>query len=307
MQQNNSSADERRRQEEFMQEQDRRYQEFQQAEQARIEKMTAEQAAQERRRLEALRTNTQGEPLPPPPQPPERLATYGTPEEMRERHERAEDLVRQYQSSGDIAAATVPKSSDTTAADHALDQERAFRERQQELSDEISKAPESDQRERLEVIKTTEYHQHKAEQLERIIALQQACDRDKGTDPATGAWLTEKQAELDDHKAQGAAAVEKLDNMDRLKSTQAASENTLGAAVDQGRTPTEASAPTQAQGANPAAERLRERQETARQGNDADRTPEADQSAAALNVSREKLEGAQRKVSEQEQERAHAR
>lgn len=287
-----------------MRNRDRLVQETRDKERQQHERIPAEPVAHERHRLEQSQDNKPDTQFSHEPEPPRRLQVSESLSARREQEDRKEALRDKYTRQGDLAQPVVPRSGDTTAADYALDQERAFRERQQSLADQIKRTEDPHQRERLELVRKTEYHDYKDEQLGRIIAMQQIATHGTSPDPANEAFMHKLQAEREEHRMQGTAAIEALQTKDAAWAQ--VGENKLSPAREHGQAnDTHSTAQTTAE-SNPAAERLRERQTNARERHDSERTPVADQSVASLRESRDKLAAAQQshsKRSNQDEER----
>lgn len=143
-----------------------------------------------------------------PPAPREPLATTGTPEQIQA----GKQALDAYKTAGFIAHrdnAPVSGGAQATAADHALTQERAFRERQQQLADKITDPKASpEQRERLELQKTTEYHNHHSESWNQVAELQRQLGY---PDKSIG----EAQKHADHHKEQAALVANQLHQHDQ--------------------------------------------------------------------------------------------
>ena len=99
-----------------------------------------------------------------------------------------------------------------TGADHALNTERAFRERQSALDARISD-PNTDPAERTTLghRKSAEYHTHKADQLKNIIEMNELSAKMTGGDTAANTkFLSEQYEKLDYHNTQAALAAQNL-------------------------------------------------------------------------------------------------
>lgn len=122
-----------------------------------------------------------------------------------------EKALQAYKDAGFVAHsenAAVSVTSQTNAADFALAQEREFRQRQQHLADRISDPKTSpEQRERLQLQKAVEFHDHHADCWERVASLQQDLGQTKES--------TESKQKIDQHKEQAAFAANKLHQFDQ--------------------------------------------------------------------------------------------
>lgn len=108
-----------------------------------------------------------------PAAPREPLPVQGTTQEK----EHGQKALSAYKESGFLSTGQGMASvggPQATAGDQALAEEKSFRERQQQLADKItdSNTP-HEQRERLELVKAAEFHDHKAAQWENVGQLQQ--------------------------------------------------------------------------------------------------------------------------------------
>lgn len=143
-----------------------------------------------------------------PPAPREPLATTGTPEQIQA----GRQALQAYQGAGFIAHrdnSAFSGGAQATAADHALSQERAFRDRQQQLADKITDPKTSlEQRERLELQKAAEYHNHHAESWNQVAELQ----RQLGYPDKS---ISEAQRQTDHYKEQAALVANQLHQYDQ--------------------------------------------------------------------------------------------
>jgi hypothetical protein len=145
-----------------------------------------------------------------PPAPREPLPTTGTAEEIQA----GRQALDAYKASGFVAhrdmapAATGPQA---TAGDHSLNQERAFRDRQLHLADKITDPKTThEQRERLELQRATEYHDHHAESWNNVAELQAQLGY-------PNASIAEARKKSDHHKEQASLVANKLHEFDRQK------------------------------------------------------------------------------------------
>lgn len=101
-----------------------------------------------------------------------------------------------------------------TGGDQALAEEKAFRERQQHLADRITDPNTShEQRERLELLKATEYHDYKATQWENVGGLQQQLGYPEKS-------VQEAFTQRDHHQEQSALVANKLHEHDQKMGTE---------------------------------------------------------------------------------------
>lgn len=128
-----------------------------------------------------------------------------------QRLESGKTALAAYKEAGFIAhrdTAPVAANAQSTAADYALAEERAFRERQQHLADKIAD-PKTDAqtRERLELQRAAEYHDHHAETWDRVADIQ----RHLGTGDSV---IANARNRSDHHKEQAALAADGLHRFD---------------------------------------------------------------------------------------------
>lgn len=125
------------------------------------------------------------------------------------------DLREQYQAKGQVAPEQMPQRADMPWQDFALQKEQAFRDRQADLQSQINEQPNAAARQRLELVKAHEYHNHKEEQLGNAMAFQDVCNgltnQPDGQKEQMAQWKAEREA----HQEQAAAALEKLQELDR--------------------------------------------------------------------------------------------
>lgn len=125
------------------------------------------------------------------------------------------DLREQYQLKGQVAPEQMPQRADMPWQDFALQKEQAFRDRQADLQKQINEQPNAEARQRLELVKAHEYHSHKEEQLGNTMAFQGMCNdltnQPDGQKEQMAQWKAEREA----HQEQAAAALEKLQELDR--------------------------------------------------------------------------------------------
>jgi hypothetical protein len=183
--------------------------------QAVRDKLSAEVAERDRTQLEAYHANKDVAGLPAAPAAPARID--GT----QQQEEEGKKALQAYKEAGFLATSdkTPAPSIQAGGADHALAAEKEFRDRQQQLADKITDPKtNAEQRERLELVKTTEYHNHKAEQLERVVEMQTVAARQSGGDTKTSErWMRERQQEIDHHKSQAALAAQQLHTFDHAR------------------------------------------------------------------------------------------
>lgn len=289
------------------------------------DKLTAEVMQRDKARMETWHANKDVAGLPAAPQPPAPLA--GNPQLEQE----GKQALQAYKDAGFLATSdkTPAPSVQAGGADHALAAEKEFRERQQQLADKITDPKTNpEQRERLELVKTTEFHNHKAEQLDRIVEMQTILDRQAGgQNENSERWLHERQQECDHHKSQSALAAQQLHQFDHARNAvpkevqarmgQAAQPphqhneqnlkdqardphlQALAHGIDQEQTNSasltakEGKAKTEnknlPEARNPAAARILARIQAAGERNDAKTTPEMDQRMQEIGTNREKL------------------
>lgn len=166
-------------------------------------KSTAEQSTTETNQLMPASLTTTYD-LPPAPREP--LATTGTLEEIQA----GKQALDAYKGAGFITGRdAIPANAQGNAADHALNQERAFRDRQQHLADKISDPKTShEQRERLELQKATEYHNHHAESWANVAELQRGLGYPNES-------ISEASQKSDHHKEQAALVANQLHQHDQ--------------------------------------------------------------------------------------------
>ncbi len=290
-------------------------------------RLSADVFARDKARLETYLANKEVNGLPDGPKPP--AVMQGTPQQIQE----GAKALTAYKDAGFLATPdkTPAPNVQAGAADHALSIEKEFRDRQQQLADRITD-PKTDpeQRARLELVKATEYHNHKSEQLERVVELQTMLDRQSGGNMAASEQLLrERQQEIDHHKEQAALAAQQLHTFDLArnavpKEVQArmghaaqqpqiqhntqgqkdrASDPHLQAIADgiarqdtkseQAKQGQESTAVKAAEAPNPAAARLAARLQAARERNDASTTPELDARVQEIGACRDRLAAAQ--------------
>lgn len=285
------------------------YRDWQTAQVREHTRMTSQRAAEVRNQQMRIRQGQENHRLPPEVQVPARTSNEERPAWRSEGWERrAEEQREQLQRTGQMHVPPVSSKPNATFADHALEQERAFRERQARLSDQIERAPSQVERDRLTLVQSAEFHSHHGEQLERVIAMQTICDRANGTTPETTTWIKQQREALDQHRAQGAAALSQLSTMTKTREQSMQQGNAIGPAnttqADHATTAVKPQPDDKA--SNPAAERLRERQADARSHGDDERSPVAEQSVASLRADRDTLAKAERDRSDQPEERKRA-
>lgn len=136
-----------------------------------------------------------------PMAPREPLPVQGSAQDV----ERGANALQAYKDTGFLAAGGPTISGpQATAGDQALAEEKAFRDRQQQLADKITDPNTShEQRERLELVKAAEFHDHKASQWENVSRLQQ----ELGYPDKSVAAANEKR---DHHKEQAALVANQL-------------------------------------------------------------------------------------------------
>lgn len=180
--------------------------------QAVRDKLSAEVAAREKAQLEAYHANKDVAGLPAAPTAPAKI------EGTQQQEEEGKKALQAYKDAGFLATPdkTPAPSVQAGGADHALAAEKEFRDRQQQLADKITDPKtNAEQRERLELVKTTEYHNHKAEQLERVVEMQTVTARQAGGNTESSErWMRERQQEIDHHKSQSALAAQQLHTFD---------------------------------------------------------------------------------------------
>lgn len=183
--------------------------------QAVRDKLSAQVAERERVQLEAYYANKDVAGLPAAPAAPVKIE--GTPQQ----EEDGKKALQAYKDAGFLATPDKMPAPGVQSggADHALAAEKEFRDRQQQLADKITDPKtNAEQRERLELVKTTEYHNHKAEQLERVVEMQTVAARQAGGDTETSErWMRERQQEIDHHRNQAALAAQQLHTFDHAR------------------------------------------------------------------------------------------
>ena len=292
------------------------------------ERLTLAVLAREKAQLETYNANKNMTGLPAAPKMP------ATMEGTQQQINAGKTALKAYKDAGFLANpenAPAP-SMQASAADHALSVEKEFRDRQQQLADRITNPKTNlEERTRLELVKTTEYHNHKAAQMERIVELQTMLDRQSGGNMAASEQLLrDRQHEIDHHKQQAALAAQQLHTFDLVRNAvpkevqarmghaaqqpqiQHNEQNQKDLSRDphlqaiangmsrqdanqeqaQAKLGQEASARTP-EAPNPAAARLAARLQAARERNDASTTPELDARVQEIGTCRDKLAAAQ--------------
>jgi len=162
-------------------------------------------------------------------------------------------------------------------AERALQAEKSFRERQQQLADQIEGAAGTD-RDRLEALKAAEYHSHRADQHEAIAHLAKLSDGGHGDQTD---WIEKHRTEAEDHRQQAEAAAMRLDELSRQKA--------------------------EAARFNPAAERAAARMAEAQQRTPQPATPEQEEQIRQMREARERLEATRAERRSQPDESARLR
>lgn len=283
------------------------------------DKLTAEAADRNKAQLADWYANKDAAGLPAAPKEP--ALTEGGPQQERE----GKQALEAYKEAGFLHSPdkTPAPNIQATGADHALVVEKEFRERQQQLADKITDPKtSSEQRERLELAKTTEYHNHKAEQLSNVIELETALARLSGgnTEPSERA-ISEHEKTMDHHRSQASLAAQKLHQFDQTRNSvpkevqarmglaaQPAHQHNEQSQKDLSRDPHlqsiahQVAQPSQTKGEqgkssnkdlpaanNPVAARLLARIQSAGERNDAKTTPEQDKRMLEISANKEKL------------------
>lgn len=292
------------------------------AEQQQVrDKLTADVLAREKDQLESYHANKDLHGLPAAPKEPATLESLDDAQQKSQQEEKGKRALSAYKEAGFIATRDTMTAPGMTPADHALTAEKAFRERQQQLADKISDPQTSpEQRERLGLVKTTEYHTHKAEQMGNIISM----ERDMmgysfGHQEVGEKAIGKHQGQLDHHKSQAVLAAHKLHEFDQKKglvpkevqarmghaAQQPQIQHNTQSQKDQSRDPHLDSLTPKEQGKgkaaeknlpeaqNPAAKRLLARIQSAGERNDAKTTPEMDQRMKEIGANHEKLAASQ--------------
>lgn len=283
------------------------------------DKLTAEVMQQDKARLANWYANKDAAGLPAAPQAPAMID--GGPQQERE----GKQALEAYKDAGFLHSPdkTPAPSIQATGADHALAVEKEFRERQQQLADKITDPKTSpEQRERLELAKTTEYHNHKAEQMQNVVQMERELLRQAGGNMEAGERaIGEHEKMMDHHRSQAALAAQKLHQFDQTRnSVPKAVEARMGLAAqpahqhneqsqkDLSRDPHlqsiahQVAQPSQTKGEqgkssnkdlptanNPVAARLLARIQSAGERNDAKTTPEQDKRMLEISANKEKL------------------
>lgn len=299
--------------------------------QAVKDKLTAEVFARDKARLEAFHANKNATGLPLAPQEPARMdMAPHVPAERKQFIERGEKAIAGYQEAGQLAQRNISLHRGENPAEQALAAEKTFRQRQQNLADRINDPRTSSaQRERLELVKTIEYHTHKADQMTSIIDMHKDMAGYSFTDQAANQKAIDHHTVTrDNHMAQAAAAANKLVAFDQKhnrvpnevqaqlghaaqppqqRDTQSqkdlASDPHLQAIADgiarqdtqqeQAKQNQESTAAKATEAPNPAAARLAARLQAARERNDATTTPELDARVQEIGACRDRLAAAQ--------------
>lgn len=295
--------------------------------QAVRDKLSADVAAREKAQLEAFYTNQNMEGLPAPVQNAPAPIAAEAEHLQRERHvEQGTKALKAYQEAGFITDARDPLVAvGQDAAEQALAAEKTFRQRQQQLADRISdpRTP-PDQRERLDLVKTVEYHTHKADQLSSIIHMEQWMKGYSQSDhAASDQAISQHSQTLDHHRSQAVLAAQQLHSFDHQRnSVPKEVQARMGQAA--GTPPLQQNAQGQKElasdphiqalthapqqetkAAPPALERLQQRREEARQAHTGERPSAYVQAQLAEAKGREKqLDEA--KTAQQTETRAHS-
>lgn len=187
--------------------------------QAVRDKLSADVAAREKAQLEAFHGNQNLPGLPGAPGEPASIEAAGTPQQQEQQKEQGKKALSAYQEAGYVTARETQLVPGANPAEKAWEAEKQFRERQQQLADKIADPGTSpEQRERLTLVKTTEYHAHKADQMQNVISLQRDTMRySMGHQAAGQAAIDEHQKQLDHHKSQAVLAAQKLHTFDHAR------------------------------------------------------------------------------------------
>lgn len=295
------------------------------------DKLTAEVYARDKARLEAYHANKNATGLPLAPQQPEPIAgTSLEPTERKQILERGEKILAGYQRAGQVAQRDLSMHRGANPAEQALSAEKAFRQRQQNLADRINDPRTTpEQRERLELVKTAEYHTHKADQMSTIIGMERDMMGYSFADKASSQDAIDRHTTtLEHHKEQASLAANKLQALDQKRNRvpaevqaqlghaaqPALQHNTQGqkdlasdphlqaiadgmarqdVKQDQAKQGQELTTTKTSEAPNPAAARLAARLQAARERNDASTTPELDARVQEIGACRDKLAAAQ--------------
>lgn len=295
--------------------------------QAVRDKLSADVAAREKAQLEAFYANQNIQGLPAPVQnAPAAIAVEGGQQQRERQVEQGAKALKAYQEAGFITDARDPLAAvGRDAAEQALAAEKTFRQRQQQLADRIAdpRTP-PDQRERLDLVKTVEYHTHKADQLSSIIHMEQWMKGYSQSDhAASDRAISQHKQTLDHHQSQAFLAAQKLHEFDHQRNAvpkevqarmgQAAGTPPLHQNAQSQRDLSSdphlqalTHAPQQeAKAASPALERLQQRREEARQAHTGEKPSAYVQAQLAEAKGREKqLDEA--KTAQQTETRGHS-
>lgn len=187
--------------------------------QAVRDKLSAEVAMRDKERLENYHANKDVPGLPAAPGEPAPLAVSGNLQQQERQKDQGKQALNAYKDAGFLTTRDTQLMPGTNPAEQALAAEKTFRERQQQLAEKIADPKISpDQRERLTLVKATEYHAHKADQMENIIGLQRDAMRySMGHQAAGEAAIAKHQTQLDHHKNQSALAAQQLHTFDHAR------------------------------------------------------------------------------------------
>lgn len=180
------------------------------------DKLTAEVMARNKANLEAYHANKNIEGLPAPVQHQPALIVVAGDDKNQQREQQVEQgtkALKAYKEAGFVTDARDPLVAvGKDSAEQAWAAEKAFRQRQQQLADRIAdpRTP-ADQRERLDLTKTIEYHTHKADQLNNIIHMEQWMQR---YSQAGENYIDQHMQTRDHHETQAALAAQKLHEFD---------------------------------------------------------------------------------------------
>ena len=295
------------------------------------EKLTADVYARDKARLEAYHANKNATGLPLAPQEPaEMTIAPHVPAERKQFIERGEKVLAGYQEAGQIAQRDLSMHRGANPAEQAFAAEKSFRERQQRLADKINDPRTTpEQRERLELVRTGEYHTHKADQMTSIIGMEREMMGYSFSDKVANQQAIDRHTvTLDHHTAQAATAANKLVAFDQKRNQVPAEvQAQLGHAAqpplqhnnqnqkdlasdphlqviadgmarqdakqDQAKQGHELTTTNKPAAPNPAAARLVARLQAARERNDASTTPELDARVQEIGTCRDKLAAAQ--------------
>lgn len=271
------------------------------------DKLTAEAHAQNTARLAAYYANQDIHGLPAAPKAPALIEQAGNPDQKAQQEAQGRQALTAYKETGFLATQDIVHSAGMNPAEQALAAEKTFRERQQQLADKINDPETSqEQRQRLELVKTAEYHSHKADQMANIVSMERKMQGySMGNKATSDSIIRERKQQCDHHTSQAALAAQQLHQFDQArnavpKEVQARMGHAAQPHIQHNEQSHRALArDLDLQGSahkkdlpeanNPVAARMLARIEAAGKRNDATKTPALDDRMKDIGASRDKL------------------